>query len=81
MAASSNKMGLFISEKSLEVYLNEISTQGMLTADEEVDLAKKIHSGDEEALKKLALDACAVVGVEGWGRVDVFIDENQKIKQ
>jgi len=53
MAASSNKMGLFISEKSLEVYLNEISTQGMLTADEEVDLAKKIHSGDEEALKKL----------------------------
>lgn len=29
----------------------------------------------EEGLKKLALDACTVVGVEGWGRVDVFIDE------
>ena len=29
----------------------------------------------EDELKKLALDACAVVGVEGWGRVDVFIDE------
>ena len=29
----------------------------------------------EETLKKLALEACSVVGVEGWGRVDVFIDE------
>ncbi len=32
----------------------------------------------EEALKKLALDACTAVGVEGWGRVDVFIDEANK---
>ena len=30
----------------------------------------------EGELKKLALKACAVVGVNGWGRVDVFIDEN-----
>ena len=32
----------------------------------------------EDELKKLALKACAVVGVKGWGRVDVFIDENGK---
>ena len=29
----------------------------------------------EDGLKKLALDACEVVGVQGWGRVDVFIDD------
>lgn len=29
----------------------------------------------EEALKKLAIEACKVVNVKGWGRVDVFIDE------
>ena len=28
----------------------------------------------ENELKTLAIQACAVVGVEGWGRVDVFID-------
>ena len=30
----------------------------------------------EDELKKLALKASAVVGVRGWGRVDVFIDAN-----
>lgn len=29
----------------------------------------------EKELKSLALKACAVVGVKGWGRVDMFIDE------
>ncbi len=29
----------------------------------------------EIELKSLALKACEVVGVEGWGRVDMFIDE------
>ncbi|MCF6202268.1 MAG: D-alanine--D-alanine ligase [Methylococcaceae bacterium] len=29
----------------------------------------------ENELKSLALKACAVVGVKGWGRVDMFIDE------
>jgi len=30
----------------------------------------------EKELKKLAVEACKVVGVTGWGRVDVFIDSN-----
>ncbi len=30
----------------------------------------------EEGLKKLAVEACNVVNVKGWGRVDVFIDEH-----
>jgi D-alanine-D-alanine ligase len=30
----------------------------------------------EEALQHLALQACDCIGVEGWGRVDVFIDNN-----
>ncbi len=29
----------------------------------------------EEALKELAIEACKVVNVKGWARVDVFIDE------
>ncbi len=29
----------------------------------------------ENEIKALALDACKVVGVTGWGRVDLFIDE------
>ncbi len=53
MTGSSNKMGMYISDKSLEVYLNEISSQDMLTAEEEVALAKKIRVGDEDALKRL----------------------------
>jgi RNA polymerase primary sigma factor len=53
MTGSSNKMGMYISDKSLEVYLNEISSQDMLTAEEEVELAKKIRVGDEDALKRL----------------------------
>ena len=53
MAANQNKMGIFLSDKSLEVYLNEISEEKMLTADAEVKLAKKIKGGCEESLKKL----------------------------
>ncbi|MDO9423447.1 MAG: D-alanine--D-alanine ligase [Methylobacter sp.] len=29
----------------------------------------------EQSLKELAVTACKVVGVKGWGRVDVFIDD------
>jgi D-alanine-D-alanine ligase len=29
----------------------------------------------EKELKSLALKACAVVGIKGWGRVDMFFDE------
>ena len=32
----------------------------------------------EVVLKDMALDACTAVGVEGWARVDVFIDDADK---
>jgi RNA polymerase primary sigma factor len=38
---------------SLDKYLQDISREGMITADEEVDLAQKIHKGDQKALDKL----------------------------
>ncbi len=39
--------------KSLEKYLHEVSREGMITADEEVELAQQIKDGDEYALNKL----------------------------
>jgi RNA polymerase primary sigma factor len=39
--------------ESLDKYLNEISKLKMITADEEVVLAKRIQDGDEKALEKL----------------------------
>jgi RNA polymerase primary sigma factor len=39
--------------KSLEKYFQEISKIGLITADEEVDLAIKIKQGDQRALNKL----------------------------
>ena len=39
--------------RSLEKYLQEVSREGMITADEEVELAQKIKEGDERALDKL----------------------------
>lgn len=38
---------------SLEKYLSEIGREQMITADEEVELAQRIRTGDEEALNKL----------------------------
>src|SRR5687767_13446354 len=38
---------------SLEKYLHEISREGLITAEEEVELAKKIKAGDELALDKM----------------------------
>jgi RNA polymerase primary sigma factor len=38
---------------SLEKYLHEISREGLITAEEEVELAKKIKVGDEAALDKM----------------------------
>jgi len=38
---------------SLEKYLHEISREGLITAEEEVELAKKIHAGDVAALDKM----------------------------
>ena len=39
--------------KSIEKYLQEISKEDMITAEEEVDLAKKIKEGDDLALDRL----------------------------
>ncbi|HQW19017.1 MAG TPA: sigma-70 family RNA polymerase sigma factor, partial [Bacteroidia bacterium] len=39
--------------QSLEKYLQEISREGMITAEEEANLARRIREGDEEALSKL----------------------------
>ena len=39
--------------KSMEVYLHEISKIPLLTIEEEVELARRIHDGDEQALNRL----------------------------
>jgi len=41
------------SEQSLEKYLQEIAEVPLLSADEEIELAKKIRKGDPKALEKL----------------------------
>ncbi len=41
------------SDKSLDKYLQDISREEMITAEEEVSLAVKIKAGDERALEKL----------------------------
>jgi len=33
-----------------------------------------LTADEESSLQKLALDACEVIGVKGWGRVDMMID-------
>ncbi|MCG8699877.1 MAG: RNA polymerase subunit sigma, partial [Bacteroidales bacterium] len=38
---------------SLDKYLHEIGKEDLITADEEVELAKRIKAGDKEALEKL----------------------------
>lgn len=40
-------------EESIESYLTAISKEHMITPDEEVDLAQRIHKGDQVALDKL----------------------------
>jgi RNA polymerase primary sigma factor len=40
-------------ERSLDLYLREIGETPLISPDEEVDLAKKIRKGDQEALEKL----------------------------
>ena len=38
---------------SLEKYLQEIGRQDLLSAEEEVELAQRIHQGDQAALDRL----------------------------
>ena len=38
---------------ALEKYLSEISREELLTVDEEVELAQRIHKGDKKALERL----------------------------
>ena len=40
-------------DKALEKYLQDISKEEMITADEEIDLTRKIKAGDEKALDKM----------------------------
>ena len=42
--------------QSLEDYLNDISKQPLLTTEEEVKLAQRIHNDDREALERLVCD-------------------------
>ncbi|MBS3953459.1 MAG: D-alanine--D-alanine ligase [Methylomicrobium sp.] len=35
-----------------------------------------LSESEEQSLQALAVSACEVIGVEGWGRVDVFIDQD-----
>ena len=44
--------------QSLEKYLQEMANISLLTAEAEVELAKKIEKGDEEALNKLVSSIC-----------------------
>jgi len=39
--------------KTLEKYFNEVSKEDLLTPDQEVDLARRIRTGDKQALEKL----------------------------
>lgn len=69
--------------QSLELYLQEISRQEMISVEEEVELARRIHKGDDEALERLV---CAnlrfVVSVakqyqgQGMGLIDLINEGN-----
>lgn len=68
---------------SLERYLNEISREPLISADEEVELARKIRHGDEKALERLVgANLRFVVSVakqyqgQGMGLVDLINEGN-----
>lgn len=43
----------YLGERSLDLYLREINNTSLLTREQERELAKRIHKGEEEALHKL----------------------------
>lgn len=68
---------------SLELYLQEISREEMITVEKEVELAQLIHKGDEEALAKLVrANLRFVVSVakqyqgQGLGLIDLINEGN-----
>ena len=52
MSFTSNRRGMY-EESSLDQYLKEISAYPLLKREDEIDLAKRIRKGEEEALDKL----------------------------
>jgi RNA polymerase primary sigma factor len=52
MSFNTTRKGMY-DESSLDQYLKEISAYPLLKREDEVELAQKIHKGDEEALDKL----------------------------
>ncbi len=70
-------------EKSLEVYFREINRYALLSKEEEAELGRRIHEGDEEALKRLVqANLRFVVTVakrymnQGLGLVDLINEGN-----
>lgn len=69
--------------ESLERYLQEISKEELITTDEEVELARRIRQGDEQALEKLVKSNLRfVVSVakqyqgQGLGLIDLINEGN-----
>lgn len=49
-----------------------------VTGDTRYLLPSGLEDHQQQALQKLALDAYQAVGCEGWGRVDIMVDEQQQ---
>ena len=64
-------------EDPVRMYLKEIGKVSLLTADEEIELAKRMEQGDEEAKKRLAeanLRLVVSIAKRYVGRVMLFLD-------
>ena len=60
--------------KSLDKYLQDISKIDLITADEEVELARRIKAGDQKALEKLTnANLRFVVSVASINASDSFL--------
>ena len=68
-------------EDPVRMYLKEIGKVSLLTADEEIELAKRMEQGDEEAKKRLAeanLRLVVSIAKRYVGRGMLFLDLIQK---